>query len=126
MMSGKNKMPLNIIIDFVMLMAMALVSISGFILEIVIPSRHAVRFQDATPWCSRLLGLGRHDWGNIHLWAGVVLVTACHSFPVTHKDGIGFCQKEMPEPYTTDIALCFVIDAVNDDNNALALFMLLI
>lgn len=66
MMSGKNKMSLNIIIDFVMLMAMALVSISGFILEIVIPSRHAVRFQDATPWCSRLLGLGRHDWGNIH------------------------------------------------------------
>ena len=45
MMSGKNKMPLNIIIDFVMLMAMALVSISGFILEIVIPSRHAVRFK---------------------------------------------------------------------------------
>ena len=41
MMSGKNKMPLNIIIDFVMLMAMALVSISGFILEIVIPSNHA-------------------------------------------------------------------------------------
>ena len=30
MMSGKNKMSLNIIIDFVMLMAMALVSISGF------------------------------------------------------------------------------------------------
>ena len=26
----------------------------------------------------------------------------------------------------SDIALCFVIDAVNDDNNALALFMLLI
>ena len=45
---------------------------------------------------------------------------------VTHKDGIGFCYKEMPEPYTTDIALCFVIDAVNDDYNALALFMLLI
>ena len=52
--------------------------------------------------------------------------SACHSFPVTHKDGIGFCQKEMPEPYTEDIALCFVIDAVNDNNNALALFMLLI
>ena len=73
MMFGKNKMLLNIIIDFVMLIAMALVSISGFILEIVIPSRHAVRFQSVTPWSSHLFGLGRHDWGNIHLWAGVVL-----------------------------------------------------
>jgi hypothetical protein len=43
--------------------------------------------------------------------------SACHSYPVTHKDGIGFCQKEMSEPYTTDIALCFVIDVVNGDNN---------
>lgn len=31
----------------------------------------------------------------------------------------------MPEPCITDIALCFVIDAVNNDNNALTLFMLL-
>ena len=58
MMSGKNKMPLNIIIDFVMLMAMALVSISGFILEIVIPSRHAVRFQDY-PMVFTFAGLGK-------------------------------------------------------------------
>ena len=52
----KNKMLLNIVIDFVMLIAMALVSISGFILEIVIPSRHAVKFQGVTPWSSQLLG----------------------------------------------------------------------
>lgn len=97
MMSGKNKMPLNIIIDFVMLMAMALVSISGFILEIVIPSRHAVRFQDATPWCSHLLGLGRHDWGNIHFVGGSCIGhSACHSYLVTHKDGIGFVTKKCP------------------------------
>ena len=50
-------MLLNIVIDFVMLIAMALVSISGFILEIVIPSRHAVKFQGVTPWSSQLLGL---------------------------------------------------------------------
>ena len=93
MMSGKNKMPLNIIIDFVMLMAMALVSISGFILEIVIPSRHAVRF----PWCSHLLGLGRHDWGNIHLWAGVVLVTLLAIHILLHiKMVSAFVTKKCP------------------------------
>lgn len=37
----KSKMPVNIVIDLAMLVAMALVSISGFILEVVIPSRHA-------------------------------------------------------------------------------------
>ena len=90
-------MPLNIIIDFVMLMAMALVSISGFILEIVIPSRHAVRFQDATPWCSHLLGLGRHDRGNIHLWAGVVLVTLLAIHFLLHIKMVSvFVKKKCP------------------------------
>ena len=97
MMSGKNKMPLNIIIDFVMLMAMALVSISGFILEIVIPSRHAVRFQDASPWSSHLLGFGRHDWCNIHLWAGVVLVTLLAIHFLLHIKMVSvFVKKKCP------------------------------
>ena len=51
MMFGKNRISFNIIMDIVMLITMVLVSISGFILKVVIPSRHAVRFQDATPWC---------------------------------------------------------------------------
>ena len=80
----KNKMLLNIVIDFVMLIAMALVSISGFILEIVIPSRHAVKFQGVTPWSSQLLGLGRHDWNCFGH-------SAYHSYFVTHKYSIGFC-----------------------------------
>ena len=83
-------MLLNIVIDFVMLTAMALVSISGFILEIVIPSRHAVKFQGATPWSSQLLGFGRHDWGNIHLGRNCVGHSACYSYFITHKHGIGF------------------------------------
>ena len=97
MMSGKNKMPLNIIIDFVMLMAMALVSISGFILEIVIPSRHAVKFQGVTPWSSQLLGLGRHDWGEIHLWAGIVLVILLTIHFLLHINIVSaFVKKKCP------------------------------
>ena len=97
MMFGKNKMLLNIIIDFVMLIAMALVSISGFILEIVIPSRHAVRFQSVTPWSSHLFGLGRHDWGNIHLWAGVVLFALLAIHILSHMNMVSaFVKKKCP------------------------------
>lgn len=97
MMFGKNKMLLNIIIDFVMLIAMALVSISGFILEIVIPSRHAVRFQSVTPWSSHLFGLGRHDWGNIHLWAGVVLFALLAIHILSHINMVSaFVKKKCP------------------------------
>ena len=98
-------MPLNIIIDFVMLMAMALVSISGFILEIVIPSRHAVRFQDATPWCSHLLGLGRHDWGNIHLGAGIVLVSLVTIHVLLHINMVSAFFKKKCQKYILRITL---------------------
>lgn len=97
MMFGKNKMPLNIIIDFVMLIAMALVSISGVISEIVIPSRHAVRFQSVTPWGSHLFGLGGHDWGNIHLWAGVVLLALLAIHILSHINMVSaFVKKKCP------------------------------
>ena len=85
-------MLLNIVIDFVMLIAMALVSISGFILEIVIPSRHGV-----TPWSSQLLGLGRHDWGEIHLWAGIVLVILLTIHFLLHINIVSaFVKKKCP------------------------------
>lgn len=90
-------MPVNIIIDLFMLTAMALVSISGFILEFVIPSRHAVRFQSANSWCSHLCGLGRHDWGDIHLWAGAVLLVLLAAHILLHINIVSaFFKKKCP------------------------------
>ena len=72
-------------------------SISGVILEIVIPSRHAVRFQSVTPWSSHLFGLGRHDWGNIHLWAGVVLFALLAIHILSHINMVSaFVKKKCP------------------------------
>ena len=105
MMFIKNKMLLNIVIDFVMLIAMALVSISGFILEIVIPSRHAVKFQGVTPWSSQLLGLGRHDWGNIHLWAGVVLLALLAIHILSHINMVSAFFKKKCQKYILRITL---------------------
>lgn len=84
----KNRMPVNIAIDLAMLIVIALVSVSGFILEVVIPSRHAVRMHGADSWCSHLCGLGRHGWGDVHLWAGVA--SACRTYPVASKHSICF------------------------------------
>lgn len=44
MMFGKNRISFNIIMDIVMLITMVLVSISGFILKVVIPSRQMMGF----------------------------------------------------------------------------------
>lgn len=90
-------MPVNIVIDLAMLVAMALVSISGFILEVVIPSRHAVRFQGADSWCSHLCGLGRHGWGDIHLWAGVALLVLLAAHILLHLNIVSaFFKKRCP------------------------------
>ena len=93
----KNKMPVNIVIDLVMLIAIALVSISGFILEVVIPSRHAVRFQGADSWCSHLCGLGRHGWGDVHLWAGIALLVLFAVHLLLHLNIVSaFFKKRCP------------------------------
>ena len=125
MMFGKNRISFNIIMDIVMLITMVLVSISGFILKVVIPSRHAVRFQDATPWCAHLLGLGRYDWGNIHLWAGIVLVSLVTIHVLLHINMVSaFFNFKMSKIYITNNVVCFIFEIITNNDNSLALFML--
>ena len=66
MMFRKNKMLLNIVIDFVMLTAMALVSISGFILEIVIPSLMLSNF--------KVLPHGVHNYWALEGMIGAIFI----------------------------------------------------
>lgn len=70
----KNRLTVNILIDIAMLAAMSVLSASGFILEVILPPRHAIRHDGVQAYASQLCGMGRHDWGDIHLWAGVTLV----------------------------------------------------
>ena len=93
----KSKMRINIAIDIAMLVVMALVSISGFILEVIIPSRHAVRMHSADSWCSHLCGLGRHGWGDVHLWAGVALLVLLAAHILLHLNIVSaFFKKRYP------------------------------
>ena len=80
-----NKLKRNIIIDILMLLAMAIVSISGYLLDEV--CRRGVTF----------LGMGRRVWIDIHLWSGIVLLALLILHIVLHWQMVdGFFKKSIP------------------------------
>ena len=80
-----KKLNSNILIDVLMLAAMATVSGSGFLLEEV--CRRGVTF----------LGLGRRMWADIHLWSGIVLVVLLALHIILHWSTINaFFKKTIP------------------------------
>ena len=52
----KNRLRTNILIDAGLLVGMAAVSISGFVMNVILPSRHAIRHAGARAHASQLLG----------------------------------------------------------------------
>lgn len=66
----KNRPKTNILIDIGLLLAMAAVSISGFVMNVIIPSRHAIRHSGVHAYAfATLQAWSGHDWGAIHTWA---------------------------------------------------------
>lgn len=105
----KNNLTVKILIDLALLIAMAFVSISGFILKVVIPSRHAIKHDGIEGWTSQLWGLGRHDWGDIHLWAGVILTFLLALHIILHWKMIGaFFKKKCPNSLLRAILYLFI------------------
>ena len=66
----KNKFDFNIIIDVILLMLIMLTSITGFIVNYVLPCGHSQRRALAHDIC----GMGRHDIGYIHWIIAVLLL----------------------------------------------------
>jgi hypothetical protein len=60
-------------LDFLMLMAFVLVNLSGLVAWLVLPQGG---FQGGrNPVYNALfLGLGRHDWNDLHLWSGLAII----------------------------------------------------
>ena len=93
----KNRLRTNILIDAGLLVGMAAVSISGFVMNVILPSRHAIRHAGARAHASQLLGMGRHDWGTIHTWVGVALLLLLILHVAFHWKTIdAFFHKNLP------------------------------
>lgn len=92
----KSSLKTNIIVDLLMFLAMAVVSISGIVIRVVAPMRrfaHEAWVRDAA---STILWYGRRLWVEIHLWAGVILLVLLVVHIVLHWRVIdGFFKKHI-------------------------------
>ena len=69
----KSSIKVNIILDLVMFLAMAVTSISGVVIKIIAPLRrvaHEEWVRSAAEWFFQ--SWNRRTWAHIHLWAGVI------------------------------------------------------
>ena len=84
----KDRLSKNMVVNLLMFVAMALTSISGYLIKCVIRRSTGI---------DSVLGLGRHGWREIHLWAGIVVVVllAVHIFQ--HRTIIdAWFRKQLP------------------------------
>lgn len=78
-----NKLKINYFVDIIAFVSFLITAITGITIFIFLPtgeSRGGVH--------STLFGYGRHDWGAIHDWAGIVMTIAALIHIVLHWNWI--------------------------------------
>ena len=86
-----GKLKTNIIIDILMLVSFAVMSVTGYLMEIM-PTCSSGRGHGAP-----ILGLGRHDWGDVHLIAAICVMVFLILHIVLHWPMVdGFFKKHIP------------------------------
>jgi len=88
----KDKMTKNMVVNLLMFVAMALTSISGYIIKFVI--RRGSNIES-------VLWLGRRMWREIHLWAGIAVVVLLAVHILQHRTMIdAWFRKQLPHTPT--------------------------
>ena len=96
----KDKMSKNMVVDLLMFVAMALTSISGYLVKCVVRRSRGI---------DSFMGLGRHGWREVHLWAGIVVVVLLAVHVYQHRTMIdAWFRKHIPHS-PTRIALYVVL-----------------
>lgn len=98
-----KKMTINIVIDVLLLVAMTIISVSGFLLNGILPHCHG-----GGGVVRSVLGMGRHAWADIHLISGIILVVLLALHIILHWSQVdGFFRKQIKS-----VALRYTLYAV--------------
>ena len=93
----KNRLKVNIIIDLVMFLAMAVTSISGIVIKLIAPLRRTAEsewIREAAMWFFQVWN--RRTWAHIHLWAGVIVMALLVAHIALHWQTVdGFFKKHI-------------------------------
>ena len=93
----KNRLKVNIIIDLVMFLAMAVTSISGIVIKLIAPLRRTAESEwvrEAAMWFFQVWN--RRTWAHIHLWAGVIVMVLLVAHIALHWQTVdGFFKKHI-------------------------------
>ena len=93
----KSSIKVNILVDLVMFLAMAVTSISGVVIKIIAPLRrvaHEEWVRSAAEWFFQ--SWNRRTWAHIHLWAGVIVMALLVVHIALHWQMVdGFFKKHI-------------------------------
>ena len=93
----KNRLKVNIIIDLVMFLAMAVTSVSGIVIKLIAPLRRTAESEwvrEAAMWFFQVWN--RRTWAHIHLWAGVIVMALLVAHIALHWQTVdGFFKKHI-------------------------------
>ena len=106
----KNRLTTNIIIDLAMFLAMVVTSFSGIVIRVIARLRRTTDIEWVREAASSFFELWpRRTWGNIHLWAGVLVMVLLVVHIALHWQMVdGFFKKHI-ENKTLRYALYVVL-----------------
>lgn len=104
-----NRIKTNIIIDILMLLAMASVSISGWVIKYFLPLGGRMRHRSYLV-SNEFMGMERCTWRDIHLWSGIALIILLVLHVVLHWNFISaFFKKHIPNNALRNFAYAFLL-----------------
>ncbi len=109
-----NRNYLNIIIDILLLIVFSAVSGIGLLIKYALPSGYAQRHQGIHSSISQWMGMGRHEWGEIHWILSLLLLVLLILHLVLHWKMIGgICRKMIPQKHTRYLLLILLLVIVS-------------